>query len=67
MSTLLAYQAALVVGGLVIGAVVQVQAWLGYFETRRFVAIQNNALYAISAALNGLVIFFVVYVSAFVF
>jgi cytochrome c oxidase subunit I+III len=35
----------LAVGALIMGGVVQAQAWLGYFSARRFLAVENAALY----------------------
>jgi heme/copper-type cytochrome/quinol oxidase subunit 3 len=63
VATLLGYQAVLVVGGLILLGVVQAQAWLGYFSARRFLAVQNTALYCIAVAINWLVIFAVVYLT----
>ena len=41
--------------------VVSVQAWLGYFDARRFLAIQNTAIYSAAAAVNWLILFAVLY------
>jgi heme/copper-type cytochrome/quinol oxidase subunit 3 len=64
--TLLGYQALLVVAGLVILGVVLAQALLGYFDSRRFLAVQNTAMFLSAVAVNWLVIFGVVYVSPYV-
>jgi cytochrome c oxidase subunit I+III len=61
--TLLGYQAVLVVAGLVILGVVLAQALLGYFDSRRFLAVQNTAMFLSAVAVNWLVVFAVVYVS----
>jgi cytochrome c oxidase subunit I+III len=61
--TLAAYQSVVVLGGLVVAGVVQAQAWLGYFTRRRFLAVQNTALYWGYALVNWLVLAGVLYVS----
>jgi cytochrome c oxidase subunit I+III len=59
--TLLGYQGVVAAGGLVLLAVVLVQALLGYFDSRRFLAVQNTALFCAAAAVNWLVVGAVVY------
>jgi cytochrome c oxidase subunit I+III len=59
------YQVTLVVGGLVLLGVVLTQAWLGYFDARRFLAIQNTAIYCAAMAANWLVVFAVLYGAPF--
>jgi heme/copper-type cytochrome/quinol oxidase subunit 3 len=53
--TLLGFQLTLLVGALVLIAVVLVQAWLGYFDRHRFLAVQNTSLFTAAAAVNWLV------------
>jgi len=67
VATLLGYEAALLVGGLIILGVVQVQAWLGYFDARRFLAIQNVMNYYAATAANWVVVMFVVHLSPYVY
>jgi heme/copper-type cytochrome/quinol oxidase subunit 3 len=55
------YQVTLVVGGLVLIGVVLIQALLGYFDHRRFLAIQNTAIYCAAMAVNWLVLFGILY------
>ncbi|MFN0071791.1 MAG: cytochrome c oxidase subunit I [Chloroflexota bacterium] len=57
------FMSVLLLLALIIGGVVQVQAWLGYFNTMRFVAVQNLALlwYFIGAA--GVTVYLVAFVS----
>ena len=57
------YQIVLAVGGLVLDGVVLVQAWLGYFDYRRFLAVQNTALYCGASAVNWLVVAAVLYLT----
>jgi heme/copper-type cytochrome/quinol oxidase subunit 3 len=49
--------------GLVIGGVVQVQAWLGYFNRYRFTAVQNLVMYWYFTIVAWLVVFGVIYLS----
>jgi heme/copper-type cytochrome/quinol oxidase subunit 3 len=51
---------------LVIGGVVQVQAWLGYFSQRRFVAIQNLTMLWYFTIVAWLIVFGVIYLSPYV-
>jgi heme/copper-type cytochrome/quinol oxidase subunit 3 len=57
------YQVVLVVGGLVLLGVVLAQALLGYFDARRFLAIQNAAIYCAAMTVNWLVLFGVLYLT----
>jgi cytochrome c oxidase subunit I+III len=59
------YQITLVIGGLVLLGVVLVQAWLGYFDARRFLAIQNAAIYCAAIFANWLVVFGVLYATPY--
>ena len=60
------YQVVLVAGGMILTGVVLVQAWLGYFDHRRFLAVQNAAIYTAAAAVNWLVLGAVLYVTPYV-
>jgi heme/copper-type cytochrome/quinol oxidase subunit 3 len=66
VQTLLGYQAVLVVAGLVLLGVVLTQAFLGYFDARRFLAVQNTAMFLTAAAANWLVVYGVVHLSPYV-
>ncbi len=57
------YQLVLVVVGLILAGVVLTQALLGYFDRRRFLAVQNAALYLSAIAINWLVLFAVLYLT----
>lgn len=46
--------------------VVLAQVLLGYFASRRFLAVQNSALYFTAVTANWLVVFSVVYLSPYV-
>ncbi|MGE3911020.1 MAG: heme-copper oxidase subunit III, partial [Chloroflexota bacterium] len=50
---------------LVIGGVVQVQAWLGYFSRYRFVAIQNLVMLWYFIIVAWLIVFGVIYLSPY--
>jgi cytochrome c oxidase subunit I+III len=54
--TLVWYQVVLVSAGIVLVGVVLVQAVLGYFDERRFLAVQNTAIYSAAITVNWLVI-----------
>ncbi len=54
---------AIVIAGLVISAIVQLQAWQGHFNHMRFVAVQNVALYWYFVAASGVVIFAMLYLT----
>jgi cytochrome c oxidase subunit I+III len=60
------YAFLLVLIGLIVGAVVQLQAWLGYFSRLRFGAVENSALLWYFAIVTWLVVFGVIYVSPYV-
>jgi heme/copper-type cytochrome/quinol oxidase subunit 3 len=62
---LVGFQGTLVVIGLVLTAVVLAQALLGYFDARRFLAVQNTALYSATLLLTWLVIAATVYLSPY--
>jgi heme/copper-type cytochrome/quinol oxidase subunit 3 len=53
----------IVIAGLVISAIVQVQAHRGYFNERRFVAVQNTAMYWYFAVVSGVVTFAMLYLT----
>jgi heme/copper-type cytochrome/quinol oxidase subunit 3 len=55
----------LVLGGLVINGVVQIQAWLGYFNRWRYLAVQNAGLYWYFTGAAWVVIYAVAYVSPY--
>jgi cytochrome c oxidase subunit 3 len=59
------YQITLVIGALVLLGVVLVQAWLGYFDTRRFLAVQNAAIYCAAIFANWMVVFAVLYATPY--
>ena len=59
------FQSLLVFGGLVIGAVVQVQAWLGYFNRLRFAGVEVTAIYWYFLAVSWPVVFAVIYLSPY--
>ncbi|MCC7372167.1 MAG: cbb3-type cytochrome c oxidase subunit I [Chloroflexi bacterium] len=59
------YQVILVVGGLIVLGVVLVQALLGYFDHRRFLAIQNAAIYSAASVVNWVVLYGVVYLTPY--
>jgi cytochrome c oxidase subunit I+III len=60
---LLGFALIVVAIGLVMTAVVQIQAWLGYFTRLRYLAIQNLSLYWSFSAVTWLVVLVTVYVS----
>jgi heme/copper-type cytochrome/quinol oxidase subunit 3 len=60
------FQVALTAGGLVMSAVVLVQALLGYFSRVRFLAVQNNALVWLFLAANWLVSYGVIDLTPYV-
>jgi heme/copper-type cytochrome/quinol oxidase subunit 3 len=53
----------MVAGGLLMGVVVQAQAWLGYFNARRYLAVENVALYTSFTAAAWAVVAAVLYLS----
>jgi cytochrome c oxidase subunit 3 len=55
------YQVVLVAGGSILLGVILVQALLGYFDHRRFLAIQNAAIYTAAMTVNWLVLLAVLY------
>jgi cytochrome c oxidase subunit I+III len=61
--TLIGYQGVLIVGGLILLGVTLVQSVLGYFDGRRFLAVQNTANYHLATTANWFVIMFVVHLS----
>ncbi len=61
--TLAGYQTVVVIGAVILGAVVFVQGWLGYFNRRRFLAVQNTAMYWYYTLFNWLVLFLTLYLS----
>jgi cytochrome c oxidase subunit I+III len=63
VATLIGYQAVLVVGGLVLAGVVLAQALLGHFDARRFLAVQNTAMYLGAIAVNWCVVLTILYLS----
>jgi cytochrome c oxidase subunit I+III len=54
---------AIVIAGLVISVIVQVQAHRGYFNEQRFVAVQNTAMYWYFAVVSGVVTFAMLYLT----
>jgi cytochrome c oxidase subunit III len=50
------YQIVLVVGGMILVGVVLVQALLGYFDHRRFLAVQNSWIYCTGIFVNWLIV-----------
>ncbi|MGH2351291.1 MAG: cbb3-type cytochrome c oxidase subunit I [Chloroflexota bacterium] len=61
--TVAGYHSTLVLTGLVINGVVQIQNWLGHFTRQRFLAIQNTALFWYYVIVNWLVTALVLYVT----
>ncbi|MBI3967910.1 MAG: heme-copper oxidase subunit III, partial [Chloroflexi bacterium] len=61
--TILGFHSALVLGGLAISAVTQVQAWLGYFTAQRNLAVENTAIYAYFVAASWLIVYGLLYLS----
>jgi heme/copper-type cytochrome/quinol oxidase subunit 3 len=59
------YQLTLVGCGMILAGVVLTQAWLGYFDHRRFLAVQNTAIYSAATAVNWLVVAAVLYVTPY--
>jgi heme/copper-type cytochrome/quinol oxidase subunit 3 len=58
-------QLTFVFGGMIMCANVQLQAWLGYFNRWRHLAIQNTAFWQYFLIANGAVAFLVLYVSPY--
>ena len=63
--TLAGTHAALAAAGLVMGIVVQLQAWLGYFNRLRFLAVQTTAMFWYFVLVSWLVVLAVAYVSPY--
>jgi heme/copper-type cytochrome/quinol oxidase subunit 3 len=63
--TLAGCHACLAAGGLVMFAVVQLQAWLGYFTRLRFLAVQTTAMFWYFVVVSWLVVLAVAYVSPY--
>jgi cytochrome c oxidase subunit I+III len=59
--TLVWYQIYMVLAGIILTGVVLVQALLGYFDERRFLAVQNTAIYSATMAVNWLAILAALY------
>jgi cytochrome c oxidase subunit I+III len=57
------YQIAVVAAGSILICVVLVQALLGYFDERRFLAIQNTSIFGVAVAVNWLVLLAVLYLT----
>jgi heme/copper-type cytochrome/quinol oxidase subunit 3 len=62
----MALQIVFVFAGLIMCANVQAQAWLGYFNRWRHLAIQNTAFWWYFLVANGLVCFLVLYLTPYV-
>ena len=63
---IMVFQLIFVFGGLIMCANVQLQAWLGYFNRWRHLAIQNTAFWWYFLIGNGLLCFLVLYLSPYV-
>ena len=63
--TLAGAHTCLVAGGLVMFTVVQLQAWLGYFNRLRFLAVQTTAMFWYFVVVSWLFVLAVAYVSPY--